>query len=103
VDGARPFQQVLHVVIPMSGSVISTLAILHFLGMWNDFLLPFILIRDDSLLTLATGLIKLDAEYVKQWGEMMAGYSIASLPLVLIFLFTMRLFVKGIGAGAVKG
>ena len=103
VDGAPAFQQVLHVVVPMSGSVISTLAILHFLGMWNDFLLPFIIIRDDSLLTLATGLIKLDAEYVKQWGEMMAGYSIASLPLVLIFLFTMRLFVKGIGAGAVKG
>ena len=67
------------------------------------FLLPFIIIRDDALLTLAAGLIKLDGEYVKQWGEMMAGYSIASLPLVLIFLFTMRLFVRGIAAGAVKG
>ena len=71
--------------------------------LWNDFLLPFIIIRDDALLTLAAGLIKLDGEYVKQWGEMMAGYSIASLPLVLIFLFTMRLFVRGIAAGAVKG
>ena len=40
---------------------------------------------------------------MKQWGEMMAGYSIASLPLVLVFLFTMRLFVRGISAGAVKG
>jgi ABC-type glycerol-3-phosphate transport system permease component len=59
--------------------------------------------RDDRLLTLAAGLIKLDGEYVKQWGEMMAGYSIASLPLVLVFLFTMRLFVRGISAGAVKG
>ena len=87
----------------MSGSVISTLAILQFISVWNDFLLPFIIIRDDALLTLAAGLIKLDGEYVKQWGEMMAGYSIASLPLVLIFLFTMRLFVRGIAAGAVKG
>ena len=59
--------------------------------------------RDDRLLTLAAGLIKLDGEYVKQWGEMMSGYSIASLPLVLVFLFTMRLFVRGISAGAVKG
>jgi len=83
--------------------VISTLAILQFISVWNDFLLPFIIIRDDALLTLAAGLIKLDGEYVKQWGEMMAGYSIASLPLVLIFLFTMRLFVRGIAAGAVKG
>jgi multiple sugar transport system permease protein len=103
VDGASPFSQVVNIVLPMSGSVISTLAILQFISVWNDFLLPFIIIRDDALLTLAAGLIKLDGEYVKQWGEMMAGYSIASLPLVLIFLFTMRLFVKGIAAGAVKG
>lgn len=103
VDGASPFKQVVHIVLPMSGSVISTLAILQFISVWNDFLLPFIIIRDDNLLTLAAGLIKLDGEYVKQWGEMMAGYSIASLPLVLIFLFTMRLFVRGIAAGAVKG
>ena len=103
VDGASPFRQVLYIVLPMSGSVISTLAILQFISVWNDFLLPFIIIRDDALLTLAAGLIKLDGEYVKQWGEMMAGYSIASLPLVLIFLFTMRLFVRGIAAGAVKG
>ena len=74
-----------------------------FISVWNDFLLSFIIMRDDRLLTLAAGLIKLDGEYVKQWGEMMAGYSIASLPLVLVFLFTMRLFVRGISAGAVKG
>lgn len=103
VDGASPFRQVLNIVLPMSGPVISTLAILQFISVWNDFLLLFIIMRDDRLLTLAAGLIKLDGEYVKQWGEMMAGYSIASLPLVLVFLFTMRLFVRGISAGAVKG
>jgi multiple sugar transport system permease protein len=103
VDGASPFQQVINIVVPMSGSVISTLAILQLLAVWNDFILPFVVIRDDSMLTLAAGLIKLDAEYVKQWGEMMAGYSIAALPLIIIFFFTMRLFVKGITAGAVKG
>jgi ABC-type glycerol-3-phosphate transport system permease component len=103
VDGARPWQQLLHIVLPFSGSVLSTLAILQFLGVWNNFLLPFLIIRDDALLPLAAGLIKLDGEYVKEWGRMMAGYAIASLPLVVIFFFTMRLFVKGIAAGAVKG
>lgn len=102
VDGASSLRQIINIVIPMSGSVVSTLAILQFIGLWNDFILPFIIIRDDSLLTLAAGLVKLDGEYVKLWGQMMAGYSIASIPLVLIFLFTMRLFVKGITAGAVK-
>lgn len=103
VDGASAVRQVINIVIPMSGSVVSTLAILQFIGLWNEFILPFIVIRDDSLLTLSAGLVKLDGEYVKRWGEMMAGYSIASIPLVIIFLFTMRLFVKGIAAGAVKG
>jgi ABC-type glycerol-3-phosphate transport system permease component len=103
IDGAGPIKQIIHVVLPLSGSIVSTLAILQFMGAWNDFILPMIVIRDDSLLTLAAGLVKLDGEYVKMWGQMMAGYSIASIPLVLIFLFTMRLFVKGLSAGAVKG
>lgn len=103
VDGASAFKQIINIVLPMSGSILSTLAILQFIGLWNEFILAFIVIRDDSLLTLAAGLVKLDGEYVKRWGEMMAGYSIASVPLVLIFLFTMRLFVKGIAAGAIKG
>jgi ABC-type glycerol-3-phosphate transport system permease component len=103
IDGAGALGQIWHVVVPMSGSIVSTLAILQFLGCWNDYIMPMILIRDDSLLTLATGLVKLDGEYVKMWGQMMAGYAIASIPLVLIFVFTMRLFVKGLAAGAIKG
>jgi len=47
--------------------------------------------------------MRLEGEYVKQWGEMMAGYTIASIPLVILFLFTMRFFVKGLSAGAIKG
>ncbi len=103
MDGAGHIAMLRNVVIPMSGSIISTLAILQLLGVWNDFLMPMLLIADDEKLTLAAGLIKLDGEYVKQWGPMMAGYSIAAIPLVVIFLFTMRLFVKGLAAGAIKG
>jgi len=47
--------------------------------------------------------MRLDGEYVKMWGEMMASFSIAAIPLVLIFLFTMQLFVTGLTAGAIKG
>lgn len=103
IDGAGPIRQIINIVIPMSGSIVSTLAILQFIGVWNDFIMPMVLIRDDKLLTLAAGLVKLDGEYVKLWGQMMAGYTISSIPLVLIFVFTMRLFVKGLSSGAVKG
>jgi multiple sugar transport system permease protein len=103
IDGAGPIKQMLTIVLPMSGSIVSTLAILQFIGVWNDFIMPMVLIRDDKLLTLAAGLVKLDGEYVKLWGQMMSGYAISSIPLVLIFVFTMRLFVKGLSSGAVKG
>jgi multiple sugar transport system permease protein len=103
IDGASHFQQVINVVIPMSGPIIGTLAILAFLGKWNDFLLPLIVLRDKELFTLGVGLIYLDGEYVKQWGRIMASFFIASVPLIIIFLFTMKLFVRGLSAGAVKG
>jgi multiple sugar transport system permease protein len=103
MDGASHLQQVFNVVIPMSGPIIGTLAILSFLGMWNDFLLPLIVLRDKELFTLGVGLIYLDGEYVKQWGQIMAAYFVASIPLIVVFLFTMRLFVRGLSAGAIKG
>ncbi|MCU0793150.1 MAG: carbohydrate ABC transporter permease [Opitutaceae bacterium] len=103
MDGASHFKQIINVVIPMSGPIIGTLAILSFLGKWNDFLLPLIVLRDKELFTLGVGLIYLDGEYIKQWGQIMAAYFIASIPLIIIFLFCMRLFVRGLSAGAVKG
>lgn len=103
MDGAGHFQQIMNIVIPMSAPIIGTLAILAFLAKWNDFLLPLIVLRDKELFTLGVGLIYLDGEYVKQWGQIMAAYFIASVPLIIIFLFTMRLFVKGLSAGAIKG
>ncbi len=103
MDGASHFQQLLNIVIPMSGPILGTLTILSFLGKWNDFMMPLIILRDRELFTLGVGLIYLDGEYVKQWGQIMASFFIASIPLILIFLFTMKLFVRGLSAGAVKG
>lgn len=103
IDGATHLQMIRHIVVPMSRPIISTLAILQTIAIWNDYITPMVMIRDDSRLTLSAGLVKLDGEYVKMWGEMMSGYTIASIPLVLVFLFTMRTFVKGLSAGAIKG
>jgi ABC-type glycerol-3-phosphate transport system permease component len=65
--------------------------------------MPLILLRDPQLFTIGVGLIYLDGEYVKDWGNIMAAFTVASIPLVVIFLFTMRLFVQGLSSGAVKG
>ena len=103
VDGAGPLQQIRTVVLPMSGSILATLAILRFLGTWNSFIEPLVFLSDEYKQLIPVGLMRLDGEYVKQWGQMMAGFTIAAIPLVLIFLFTMRLFVRGLTAGAIKG
>ena len=103
LDGAGHIQQIWNIVLPMSGSVMGTLAIMQFIGNWNNLMLPLIVMRDDELLTVPVGLMRLEGEYVKEWGELMAGYTISSIPLIIMFLFTMRLFVKGLAAGAVKG
>jgi ABC-type glycerol-3-phosphate transport system permease component len=103
IDGAGHLAQIRHIVLPMSGGILSTVAIMKFLGVWNNIILPLVIMRDEEKFTVPVGLLYLEGEYVKQWGEMMAGYAIASIPLIILFLFTMRLFVKGLAAGAVKG
>jgi ABC-type glycerol-3-phosphate transport system permease component len=101
IDGAGHLQQIRNIVVPMSGSVMGTLAIMQFIGNWNNLMLPLVAVPSKPV--IPTALMFLDGEYVKKWGELMAGYTIASIPLIVLFLFTMRLFVKGLAAGAVKG
>ncbi len=103
IDGATPVQEIFHIVLPMSGAIMGTLAILQFIGNWNNLMLPLVIMRDDALLTIPVGLMRLEGEYVKQWGQLMAGYTISSIPLVVLFIFSMRLFVRGLTAGAIKG
>ncbi|MEM1445074.1 MAG: carbohydrate ABC transporter permease [Planctomycetota bacterium] len=103
IDGAGHLQQIWTVVVPLSLPILATLTILDFLGTWNQVMLPLIVLKDDHKLTIPVGLLRLEGEYVKQWGQMMAGYAIASVPLLVLFVFTMRWFVKGVTSGAVKG
>lgn len=103
IDGAGHIRQMTAIVLPLSGPIIGTLAIMQFIHAWNDIMLPLVLLRDQELLTVPVALLRLDGEYVKEYGKLMAGYAISSIPLIVLFLFTMRAFVKGLTAGAVKG
>ena len=103
IDGAGHLRQIFHIILPLAGSIISVLCIMDFLASWNSVILPLLLLRDDALLTMPVGLFRLDGEYVKEYGPLMAGYAISSVPLLIIFMFSMRLFVKGLSAGAIKG
>ena len=103
IDGGNILCQIWHIVIPMSMPIIGTLAILRIIGVWNNFVGPLLYLRDNKLQVIAVALLHLEGEYTKNWGELMAGYTIASLPLIIMFLFCMRLFIRGLSAGAIKG
>ena len=103
LDGAGHLTQIKDIVLPLSGSIIGVLTIQAFIHNWNELMLPLVMIRDEARQTIPLGLMMLDGEYHKQWGELMAAYSISALPLLIIFFFAMRLFVKGLASGAVKG
>lgn len=103
IDGANHFQQMWNVVLPLCGPILGTIGVMHFITEWNEFILPLIVIRDGDLLPVMVQLQRLSGEYIKYFGPMMAGYALASLPIVVLFMFSMKLFVKGLTEGGVKG
>jgi ABC-type glycerol-3-phosphate transport system permease component len=103
VDGAGHLRQLLTIVAPLSVSMLGTVGVMLFIGQWNDFLLPLIIIRDHTRLPVMVQLLRMAGEYIKFWGPLMAGYTIASIPVVVLFTLSMRLFSRGVVEGAVKG
>ncbi|MFP4380494.1 MAG: carbohydrate ABC transporter permease [Candidatus Sumerlaeia bacterium] len=103
VDGCSPWRQIWTIVVPLSSPIIGTLGVLRIIGEWNAFVGPLIMLRDPHKQMIGVRLLFLEGEYTKKWGEMMSGYTIASIPLIILFLFCMRLFVRGLSEGAIKG
>jgi ABC-type glycerol-3-phosphate transport system permease component len=103
IDGASHFQQLRRIVLPLSGPILGTVGVQLFIGAWNDFVMPLIVMRDQARLPVMVQLLRMAGEYVKFWGPLMAGYAMASIPIILLFIFSMKLFVRGLTEGAVKG
>ena len=80
-----------------------TLAIFTFLGTWNDFMWPLIVLTDESLYTLPVALASLSREHVQDNELMMAGSVVTMLPVLLLFLVLQRQYLGGLLAGSVKG
>lgn len=98
IDGASFWQQMRGIVLPHTMPVIGALGILMLVNQWNSFVAPLLYLRDEELQLLSVALLHFEGEYTKNWGALMAGYVIASLPLVVLFFFCMELFVKGLSS-----
>lgn len=104
IDGASEFRVLWHIVVPLSLPVFSTVAILNLLSSWNNYIWPLLTVQSESLRTLPLGLAFLVFEYDLKFepGKVMAAYLMTSLPLLIVFLFMTRPFVKGLTSGALK-
>jgi ABC-type glycerol-3-phosphate transport system permease component len=105
VDGASPWQQFWHIVVPISSPVLGAFAILHFVQRWNDYLWPRIVVTSGDvqpIMTLLPDIRDPTVGFFIPWGMVMAGCVLVTLPLILVFLLFQDRFLAGVIVGATK-
>lgn len=103
IDGSSEWGLYWRIGIPLSGAGFSILAVLTFLGSWNEYLWPLIVLRTTEKFTYPVGLATLVGLYKIEYGMILAGAFLATLPILVIFIIGRNQFVAGITAGAIKG
>ena len=103
VDGANWLQIFLRVILPLSKAPLATLALLSFLINWNDFLWPVYVLFSPGSQTLPPGLSTLQDSYTTNYTVIMAGGVIASIPVLIVYIFTQRYIIEGIARSGIKG
>ena len=103
LDGASEFRIFRSIVLPLLAPILVTLAIFSFLGSWNDFMWPLIVLTDKDLYTLPVALASLSSEHVQDNELMMAGSVLTIVPVLLLFLGLQRYYLQGLLMGSVKG
>lgn len=102
IDGASEIRLFWHVACPLLRPMLTLTAINVFIGVWNDYIWPLVTIPTFDKRPLTVGLTYLTSGYPGDYGPLTAGYVIASIPLLVIFLIGMKQFVKGLTGGAIK-
>ncbi len=102
MDGAGDFRIYWSVILPLCRPVLITLAVFSFMGTWNDFLWPLIVMTDDAMYTLPVALANLSLEHVQDTELMMAGSVMTVLPVLILFVAVQKYYISGIMAGGVK-
>lgn len=103
IDGAGEFHIFRTMVLPLLAPILVTLAAFTFLSMWNDFMWPLIILTDEAKYTLPVALAGLVGEHVQDTELMMAGSVLTITPVLIVFLFLQRAYVRGVLVGGVKG
>lgn len=104
MDGANELRVFWSIVLPLSVPAFGTVGILYFVRTWNDYMWQLVMTKDTIMSTLPVGIATVSrTEFTLDYGLMMAGAAFGAVPMILIFLFFQKYFVKGLTVGAIKG
>jgi raffinose/stachyose/melibiose transport system permease protein len=104
VDGSTDWTAFWRVVMPISGPAVATVAILQFVGAWNEYFLALILVRSAEMRTIPLAIqVFFYAWGRTEWEQVFAALSIGSLPMILLYIIMQRQFIQGLTAGSLKG
>ncbi len=103
IDGANIYQTFFRVIFPLLTPVTATAAVLNILWVWNDFILSFLLLQRDHVMTLQLAVYRYFGTYSQEWNLALASLVLAAIPVLVMYLFMQRYIIKGVAAGAVKG
>jgi raffinose/stachyose/melibiose transport system permease protein len=102
MDGCGYFRYFFYITLPLSGPILSTVAIISFVDSWNAYLLPLIVLNSESRYPWTLGLMAYQGQYSTYWQLVLAFITLTILPAILMFLLCQRWIVAGLTAGAVK-
>ena len=103
IDGCSHFGIYRHVILPLSKPALSSLTVFTWLGQWNSFIWPLIVINSVKMNTLTVGLRTLQGQYNTQWTLLMAGSVLALLPVLILFVLAQRTFISGMALSGMGG
>ncbi|MEF2967641.1 carbohydrate ABC transporter permease [Paenibacillus sp. M1] len=103
VDGCNPVRVFFSIVLPLLRPMMMTIIVLNTLAIWNDYLLPSLILQKPSLRTIPLATYSFFGQYTKQWDMALPALAIGILPIVAFYLLLQRYIVEGIAAGSVKG
>ena len=102
IDGANLLQVLFRVVIPLSKPAIATVAVFNFISKWNEFFEPFVFIQTPEKLTLAVGIRWFRTQYGTEFQMLMAASIVSVAPIIIVFFFAQKQFVRGIALTGIK-
>jgi len=102
LDGAGHFRTFFSIVLPNIRPALATLTVFAFMGSWNSFLWPLVVLRKPELQTLPIALAGLQGQYVTEWDIIMAGSVVSILPMLALYIFAQKYVIQGVASSGIK-